>query len=157
MISPHLQHSVRALRLVRGLMAADGSIDLLVDAVAVHRGSPIELTPAHMGPSPLTGFRVAGKDRDHIVYSSTASAIQRDLIISHELAHLLLGHAVEFGPDPVSSDLTRLVTRHTYGNGAEADARRLARAIVRLSRAKQRAARRGGGHPRRSVPTPIAP
>lgn len=157
MISPHLRQSVRALRLVRGLMSSNGSIDLLVDAVAVHRGSPIDLTPAHMGSSPLTGFRVVGKDRDHIVYSSTASTIQRDLIISHELAHLLLGHPVEFGADPVASDLTRLVTRHTYGNGAEAEARRLARAIVRLSHAKQRAASRGAARPSRPAPAPLAP
>lgn len=157
MIAPHLQQSVQALRLVRGLMTPDGSIDLLVDAVAAHRGSPIDLTPAHMGPSPLTGFRVAGEDRDHIVYSSTASAIQRDRIICHELAHLLLGHTVELGPDPAASDLTRLVTRHTYASGAETEARRLARVIVHLSRARQRAARRAGGGRPSPVPTPLAP
>lgn len=146
-IPPHLQQSARILRLVRSLMAPDGSIDRLVDAVAVHRGSPIDLTPAHMGPGPLRGFQVVGPDRDHIVYSATATGIQRDLIICHELAHLLLGHVGEFDHERRPRDLTRLVTRHTYDASAEADARRLARAFVWLSRARQRPARRAGSRP----------
>lgn len=137
-------------------MATDGSIDHLVDAVASHRGSPIDVSAAPMGRSPLSGFRVAGHDGDHIVYSSTASAIQRDLIICHELAHLLLGHASEFGPHPGGTNRTRLVTRHTYSVGAEAEAQRVARAIVRLSRSKQRASRRSPRRPAHQLSHPTA-
>lgn len=130
--------AVRVLPLVKRLMPADGSIDGLVAAVATHRARPIDLLPAHLGARSSSGFWVVGKSHDYIVYAASATPEQRDLILCHELAHMLLGHSGNrpvdaLGLGDIGARPTQLLTRHGYGDSPEADARRLAQRVLALS------------------------
>jgi hypothetical protein len=138
--------ATQALRLVRRLVPSDGSITGLVDAVAAHRGRPIEITAAYLGPRSAAGFWVVAADRDHIVHAATATGGIRDLVISHELAHMLLDHRQDSPlgvPGIERGGPTRLLTTHGYGAEAEAAALRLARQTVRLLVVRRHSARLG--------------
>lgn len=136
----------RAARTVAGvliqLMPTDGSIDGLVTAVGRLRGRPIDVIAAPLGSRPQAGFWVAGTDRDYVVHSASASAEERQRTICHELAHLLLGHAL--GPGPTASPArhlmpTTFLTRHGYSAVQEAEADRMARLITTLASMRRRA------------------
>lgn len=139
----------RAARTVAGvliqLMPTDGSIDGLVTAVGRLRGRPIDVISAPLGSRSRAGFWVAGTDRDYLVHAASASAEERQRTICHELAHLLLGHAL--GPGPAASGArspmpTTLLTRHGYSPVQEAEADRMARLITTLASVRRRARRR---------------
>jgi hypothetical protein len=123
-------------------MPQDGSICGLVDAVATHRNRPIDLVEAYLGSRATAGFWVIGQDRDYIVHPNGALALVRDLVICHELAHMLLGHGqhrTPGSPVPTPGGSTRLLTRHGFGSVAEGNAVRLAKHTAKLSLARRRA------------------
>jgi hypothetical protein len=141
--------AVHTLPLVKRLMPADGSLVGLVAAVAAHRSRPIDLLPAQLGARSSSGCWVAGTNHDYIVYAASAAPEQRDLVVCHELAHMLLGHPglspIEaLGEGGIVPARTQLVTRHPYGVSPEAEARRLAERMLALATVR----RTSGGTPR---------
>jgi hypothetical protein len=122
-------------------MPDDGSTTGLVEAVATHLNRPIDLVEAHLGSRASAGFWVIGQDRDYIVHPHGALTLVRELVIYHELAHMLLGHSQHRTPGPPAhapGGSTRLLTRHGYGSVAEANAVRLAKHTGKLSLARRR-------------------
>jgi hypothetical protein len=140
----HFRVATRTVPLVKRLMPPDGSIDGFVDAVASHRGRPIDVVAAHLGARSSSGFWVGGQGQDYIVYAASATPEQRVVIVCHELAHLLLGHANDGTPGAngvpgiATAGRTRLLTRHGYGADSESEARHLAQRMAALLAARQR-------------------
>ena len=141
MSAPTTLRPADVLTLIRQLMPDDGSIRGLVEAVATHRNRPIDLVEAHLGARATTGFWVVGHDRDYIVHPHGAHTLVSELVICHELAHILLGHGNRYAlgpPEHSPGGSTRLLTRHGFGSIAEANAVRLARHTTKLSLARRR-------------------
>ncbi|NYG08637.1 hypothetical protein BJ986_003124 [Phycicoccus badiiscoriae] len=136
-----------ALATARHLLPADGSITGLVEAVATHRGRPIDLLPAHLGPRSSAAFLVQGHGQDYILYAAGADPHERDLAICHQLAHLLMGHGIDpvsrppigaTTATPTSSGRTRYLAVHGYGSAQETQAARFARSITAAASARDR-------------------
>ena len=87
---------------------------------------------------------IATDANDWIVYPSDASPSERDVIVCHELAHMLLDHqsgegaevrlqiAAMVAPNIKPDVAERFFHRHGYQDAAEADAEQLATMLVTL-------------------------
>lgn len=126
----------RAIAVGGDLVPASGEVAAFVEAVAAHRGRALRLLPFDLGPDAPSGLWVKTAESDYVLYDANASAQQRDAIICHELAHMLLQHdpgenGAELGQlvdtPLISADVAaRFLPRHGYADDAEADAENVA-------------------------------
>lgn len=126
----------------RRLVPASGTVDDLVAAVGRERSRTIRLHATEMGPRSPTGAWIETEATDWIVYPVDASPAERDVIVCHELAHMLLEHhpddTVEIqrqlvclvAPDISPEVALRFLNRHGYLDAAEAEAEQLATMLV---------------------------
>jgi len=132
----------RALRLV----PASGRLDDLVENVAAATGRPVHLLAFALGRGEPTGLWIATDTGNYVVYPEAASAAERTAIICHELAHILLDHEPQseaarlddlvatVAPNIDPAIARRMLARHGYGEGVEAEAEDLAtRLVARLA------------------------
>ncbi|WP_137726380.1 hypothetical protein [Prescottella subtropica] len=87
----------QALQLLDGLALPDpwDSRDL-VEQIAQKRGKPITLVavPHHVMADKVCGLWVSASNDDYLLYSQDAPAFVTDLVICHELSHMLFEHDV---------------------------------------------------------------
>lgn len=137
----------RALRLV----PANGQLDDLVENVAAATGRPVSLLAFALGRGEPTGLWIATDVANYVVYPEAASAAERTAIVCHELAHILLDHepqgeaarlaelAATVAPNISPAVARRMLARHGYGEGVEAEAEDLAtRLVTRLASCGER-------------------
>lgn len=74
------------------LIPRSGDLNAFVTAVAQQRGRCIRLLPFDLGPDAPSGLWLKEPAVDWIVYDSKSGAQQREAIVCHEIAHMLLGH-----------------------------------------------------------------
>ncbi|MEH1015055.1 hypothetical protein V6U90_18320 [Micromonospora sp. CPCC 206060] len=67
-------------------------LQLFVGQLSADRGRPIHLLPFDLPPGAPCGLCVTTDYADYLVVRSTTSGAQRDHIVLHEAAHLMLGH-----------------------------------------------------------------
>ncbi|GAB2575953.1 hypothetical protein GCM10027168_06150 [Streptomyces capparidis] len=109
--------------------------EALVALLAERRGRPIELMPVAARPSVPCGLLVTTDRADYIVYAADTTALHRQHIILHEVAHLLCGH--HGTPDPAlvphlsPSLVRRVLGRTVYSEPQEREAELLASLILR--------------------------
>ncbi|MGH3628732.1 MAG: hypothetical protein ACRDRL_15025 [Sciscionella sp.] len=65
---------------------------VLCERLGRHRGRPIRVRGATLGTTTSVGHLVRQGHIDRILYDTAAPQAQRDLVIYHELVHLLRGH-----------------------------------------------------------------
>jgi hypothetical protein len=111
-------------------------------SVATRRGRRLHLLPLPLPPSDQSPFGVwaATDTEDFILHDPTASPLHRDLIILHEVAHMLFGHRSETAMDAVSllqalpgldpEMVRRVLSRHLYSTEEEQQAEMLASLIL---------------------------
>lgn len=122
-------------------------IDVLCDRVARRQGRPIELRPMHEDdPTVPCGLWLQMPTRDVILFEASASTPHRDLIVAHELGHLLANHPCDprlleeyrtrVMPDlALNPDLlTRVLGRVSYTTPAEQEAELFAWLLLHRSR-----------------------
>ncbi|MQT04423.1 ParH-like protein [Streptomyces jumonjinensis] len=68
------------------------SAEALVEALAERRGRPIEILTAPLSAPAPCGLLVAADRADYIVCTADTTALHRQHILPHEVAHLLCGH-----------------------------------------------------------------
>lgn len=92
----------RALR----VMPKDGDLEQMLSNLGTQRGRPIKVIEHDFGPpGGPSGQWYVMKDRDYIVIDKSASPSRRAVILTHEIAHMVLGH----GGEAARSDLIRVV------------------------------------------------
>ncbi|MEV4641406.1 hypothetical protein AB0J80_29085 [Actinoplanes sp. NPDC049548] len=86
----------RCERVARSIEVPDPfDIELLLATLGTRRGRPIVLLPFDLPTGAPSGLCVAAGTADYLVVTSSATGTQRDHIVLHELAHLLLGHQLQ--------------------------------------------------------------
>lgn len=73
---------------------------LLCERLARRRERPIELVEWALPPETVSGFLIVYEHKDVIVHQSRTSALHRQHIVFHEVAHLVLEHAGRCGDGP---------------------------------------------------------
>lgn len=141
----------------------------LVDHVADRRDRPIVLTPvpAQALDDKVCGLWVNTANEDLLLYSEEAPRWHSDIVIGHELSHMLLGHdlpaagaAPAFAVDPLTlaewlpnldpAAVTMVMGRSSYSSSHEFEAEYLA--TLMLDRASGRSVR-GDTRARRMLTT----
>ncbi|MEJ5913770.1 hypothetical protein [Pseudokineococcus sp. 1T1Z-3] len=123
------------------------NIDVLCDRIAQRQGRPIDLRPMHEDdPTVPCGMWLQMPSRDVILFEASASTPHRDLIVAHELGHLLANHPCDprlleayrarAMPDlALNPDLlTRVLGRVSYTTPAEQEAELFAWLLLNRSR-----------------------
>jgi hypothetical protein len=124
------------------MVPPSGELNELIVAVGRERDRVIRLYPTEMGPPGPTGAWIATDETDWIVYPADASPAEHDMIICHELAHMLLDHQADqpdemhrrmaglVAPDIDPEVAIRFFSRHGYEDDMEAEAEQLATMLV---------------------------
>ncbi len=68
------------------------TVEEFLAAIAERRTRPLSLHEAAGWPAGLFGVCVVGPEEDRIAIDGNLSGTRRDLVILHEMAHILLGH-----------------------------------------------------------------
>lgn len=114
----------------------------LVDAVSQETRRPIQVIEANLDQTGFSGLWVETLRESLIVRRPTSSVLDRNAIICHELAHMLLGHLPEIdlsNADVLCSVLAphidknvamNFLTRHTYTDPQERSAEEAATALL---------------------------
>lgn len=87
-----------AMQLLDGLQLPDPwDSHALVEQIAQKRGKPITLgaVPQEVMEDKACGLWVSADDKDYLLYSRDAPAFVADLVICHELSHMLFAHDLE--------------------------------------------------------------
>lgn len=128
--TPRRWTEAEALRILIRLAPNVWSSDVLVQRAAELRGREIQLMTAELGRGQEpTGAAIGKDDRDVIVVQAGEHGARRDLIIAHELGHLLLGHVDDLrAAGQVAGDVMLCRKRYSTDNerAAETLATRLA-------------------------------
>lgn len=129
---------VRSVRRVRAAhqraisLAPDPwNVDEFARAVSEYRQRPIKIVTRDL-PAGLSGAWVPTPRTDYIVVESTTDAQRREVILCHELAHMLLGHQPP--PAKTAEELPQHLARTGFSDVIEREAEVLATVI--LSRAQ---------------------
>jgi IrrE N-terminal-like domain len=111
-----------------------------VDAVAEHRGRPIELVGIVAKQDTPCGIFIATAEVDYIFYSSNTTLLHQEHIIAHEVAHILCDHkgtsalresvAALLMKDLSLRLINRVLGRTVYSDIDEAEAEMLASVIL---------------------------
>ena len=119
-------------------------LDEFSEAVARARGRPLHILtlPELDGDDDqaLTGVLISTEDDDWVFASPGASPWHRDLIVLHEIAHLLCGHGADAQwprdhvqallPELSDQSVQHALTRHAYTGAQEREAEQLASLIL---------------------------
>ncbi|MEU8183489.1 hypothetical protein AB0B85_17415 [Micromonospora sp. NPDC049044] len=81
-------------------------IQTLCDALGARRGRPIHLMPIRLPAQTVCGMCVPTRDFDAIFFEQDTSPLHQQLIIGHELGHLLAGHRAT---EVLDADASRLL------------------------------------------------
>jgi hypothetical protein len=122
--------------------------DTFVEAVAAHRGRPIELMPAPATTGAPCGLLMTTDRADYILYPVDTTELHQQHILMHELAHLLCGHTggteidaaatralmPNLSPELVRRVLGRTVYSEAEEQEAELLASLIAQRVARLPR-----------------------
>ncbi|MEU7673533.1 hypothetical protein AB0C42_01795 [Micromonospora taraxaci] len=81
-------------------------IQMLCDALGERRGRPIHLVPIKLPAHTVCGMCVPTGDFDAIFFEQDTSPLHQQLIIGHELGHLLAGHQAT---EVLDDDASRLL------------------------------------------------
>lgn len=81
-------------------------IQTLCDALGERRGRPIHLVPIKLPAQTVCGMCVPTGDFDAIFFEQDTSPLHQQLIIGHELGHLLAGHQAT---EVLDADASRLL------------------------------------------------
>jgi len=114
-----------------------GDLTDFLQALAQSRGRPIMLLPVPRDADDPSGVWIATEHNDYIAFPEDAAPARKAAIVCHEVAHMLLGHAPQPGPEGLGAlavaaaptldpDVAaRFLRRHGYASGTEADAENL--------------------------------
>jgi hypothetical protein len=112
-------------------------IELFCQALAARRGRSIMLCPVDTWTGPC-GLWVATDTTDHFFYERATSPLHQDLIVLHEIGHMVCDHgsaevldgelAGILGLDPEL--VSRVLGRTTYSSGEEQEAEVLASLLL---------------------------
>lgn len=129
-----------ATRAALHLMPADGDLDELLRNLAHQRGRPITVLEHQPHTSGLpSGLWVKAVDGDLIMVEAGTGPSRRALILSHEIAHMLLGHdgaceasdlVLQAAPDLNPALVERVLHRDNYATGDESDAEEVATLVA---------------------------
>ena len=130
----------KATRAALRLMPEDGDLDTLLQNLAQQRGRPITVIDYDPLPDRLpSGVWVKAQDRDVILVEEGVGPSRRALIISHEIAHMVLDHHGDCtvsdlvrnaAPDLAPALIERVLHRDTYESAAESEAEEVATLIA---------------------------
>lgn len=131
----------RATRAALQLMPDDGDLDTLLQNLARHRGRPLAVVDHDPRVDGLpSGVWVDATDRDLILVEAGVGPSRRALIISHEIAHMMLGHEGDCAtlsdlvqnaaPDLSPALIERVLHRDKHSSDAENDAEEVATLIA---------------------------
>jgi hypothetical protein len=124
------------------------------------RNRPIRLCPFRSGPGVPCGVWIAIADADYVYYEQDTTRFHVNLIVLHEIAHMVLGHqglpawqnlARQIAPDVHPGLVRLLLSRSAYASPEEREAETLA------SRILERATSWPGAEGRFGVPAGYAP
>lgn len=113
------------------LIPVPWSIERFVANIASHRNRPIALIAHPLAPDAASGWWLKTAKSDYIVHSTECRSVERrEAVISHEIAHILLGHEPA-GRAPAGSALSpevaaRFMNRTAYSDELEYEAETLA-------------------------------
>src|SRR3954469_13332158 len=100
----------RCEQLARGIRVCDPfDIQIFIDQISADRGRPMYLMPFELPPGAPCGLCVSTDAADYVVVTSAATGAQRDHIVLHEVAHLLLEHRLHVIDE---ADGSRQLFRH---------------------------------------------
>ncbi len=121
------------------------SIDRFVANLAAARGRPIELQAWDFpnGTDQPSGVWIPSAQADYVFYQRSAKHTARDVIIGHELGHLVLDHTPSLGNAPAgllealvpslsAERARRFLSRTGYEADQEAQAEEFGTRLVRL-------------------------
>lgn len=129
-----LRTRARALSTAQQVAPPSGDVHELVDNVARRLGRTITLVPAPLPPEAPSGFWVATREVDYLVYPDQTTLTRARAVICHELGHMLLGHnpalhtadttdlLTAIAPDLDPTRASRVLARHGYHDAQETDA-----------------------------------
>jgi hypothetical protein len=121
-------------------MPKDGNLERLLGNLGAHRGRPIRVVEHDFGPEGgPSGLTYVMRDRDYIVIDKSAGPSRRAVILSHEIAHMLLGHGGASGtsdlvsvvaPDLDPRLVERILHRESYSTDDETAAEEVATVLA---------------------------
>lgn len=118
------------------------SIERFVENIAADRNRPIALMAHPLAPDAASGWWLKTAKADYIVHSADCRSVERrEAVISHEIAHILLGHEPA-GLAPAGSSLSpevaaRFMNRTAYSDELEHEAETLAMMMLSACHAVQ--------------------
>lgn len=130
-----------ATRAALRLMPEDGDLDALIENLARERGRPLAVVEHDPQVDGLpSGVWVDATDRDIIMVEAGVGPSRRALIISHEIAHMMLGHDGDCrtisdlvrnaAPDLSPALIERVLRRDAHTSDDENDAEEVATLIA---------------------------
>lgn len=137
----------KAARAALRLMPGDGNLDQLLRNLAQRRGRPITVVERKLHENGLpSGLWVICKDSDCIMVEADAGPSRQAVILSHEIAHMMLGHegssvsdlVRQVTPDLNPALIERVLRRDSHDTCDESDAEEVATLIAVELRRRQR-------------------
>lgn len=137
----------KATRAALRLMPKDGDLDQMLQNLAEWRGRPITVVKHHLHEDGLpSGLWLIRKDDDCIMVEADAGPSRQAVILSHEIAHMMLGHEGSSVPDLVQqatpdlypSLVERVLRRDSHDSRDESAAEEVATLIAVELRRRQR-------------------
>ncbi|PWV71442.1 hypothetical protein SAMN05421630_115121 [Prauserella marina] len=144
----------RRVEQLRPLIPAPWDMNVFLDQLEQARNRPIDLCELHWAPGDSTGAWRAMPDHDVIAYPTNTSPWHQDVIILHEIGHMLpqhAGHCVltnqraqQLAPDLKPAAFMHLLTS-TTGAAEEQEAEAFARSMItQIEHHRHRRTPRGG-------------
>ena len=130
----------KAARAALQLMPEDGDLDKLLQNLAQQRGRPITVVENDQADSSLpSGLWIQSVNGDILMVEAGAGPSRRAVILSHEIAHMVLGHdgdgavsdlVMQAAPDLDAALIERVLHRDRHTTGDENDAEEVATLIA---------------------------
>jgi hypothetical protein len=137
--------AIFAAKLYEVALPVPFKIEAFCEAVAAHRGRPLNLVPMQVdveGEHPF-GLWIATEDEDWVCYQEDTAPLHRDVIVLHETAHMLLGHRsdmvmpleelAEILPNVKHRAVRTMLARRLYSSQEETDAEQMAMLMIERS------------------------
>ncbi|PXY16508.1 hypothetical protein BAY60_35470 (plasmid) [Prauserella muralis] len=115
---------------------APWDLDEFVDRLERHRGRPIDLIELDGPVGEITGMWLRREDRDVIGYPGNTTTHHQDVVVLHELAHMLFEHAglcVFSDASRIAPSLHPEAFEHLLGRADGADDEFMAETVATLA------------------------